>query len=571
MAAPPKLRQYQQECKTSFRAGYTSGKRNLGASLPTGTGKTVIFSSMAADAFAKGNQVDVVVHRDTLVGQAYDKLAAVIPEHHLGIVKADRNDVAAPVRVVSIHTVRNAERLRQLTRPKLSIIDEAHVSVSPGYMAYYEHIGALPGAPSFDGETFLAGFSATWMRNDNRGLGDVWQDVCFKRSMKWAVRNGFLVEPRAMQLGGNLDLSGVRTVGNPDSENYGDYNVSDLGDVVMVEDLLSTVVQGYLKFAAGRPAVLFAPTQKSARYFLDGLLAAGVPVAEIFAGTGKGARKWAFAAFDNGQTHVLGTCTALAEGWDCPRCSVALMVRPTKSLLMFIQQVGRILRPWPGKDHGLILDFVGVTDDKDMRSIVDLSQTPEAREVENPCPACGRERCLDCNLCASAKCHMRACVCDYEDDFERVPIPHTAKKINGVSMVDLFAGTNARFLQTRQGVPFVQTKKHTYWVSMKDGAWAVGRCGAKSRVGGTWVATGLESAEALELASDYALNEDPTIADKRSSWRNGSGKASSDQLALVKRNRLNIPGAENMGMADLSDAISIEIVSGLLAGIGARQ
>jgi hypothetical protein len=86
-----------------------------------------------------------------------------------------------------------------------------------------------------------------------------------------------------------------------------------------------------------------------------------------------------------------------------------------------------------------------------------------------------------------------------------------------------------------------------------------------------WLATGLESGEALELGSDYALAEDPTIADKRSSWRNGGGKATPEQLNLVRRNRWNIPDAENMSRSDLSDAISIEYASALLAGIGTAQ
>jgi superfamily II DNA or RNA helicase len=561
----PNLRLYQRECKGSFRSGYSGGQRNLGASLPTGTGKTVIFASMAADARAKGNPVDVLVHRDTLVDQAYDKLAAVLPEGDLGIVKAERNDVEAPVRVISIQTMCNDARLRQGRRPKLVIVDEAHVSVSDRYLRYFDHVGTLPGSPSFDGQTFMAGFSATWMRNDSRGLGDVWQDVCFKRSIKWAVRNGFLVEPRAMQLGGNLDLSSVRINNNPDSENYGDYNVRDAEQVVMVEDLLNTVVEGYHRFAAGRPAVLFAPTQASARYFLEGLRASGVPVAEILSGTGKGARKWAFAAFEQGQTHVLGTCTALAEGWDCPRCSVALMVRPTKSLLMFIQQVGRILRPFPGKDHGLILDFVGVTDDKDMRSICDLSTSPDAPEVGYACPICAKPCCSDCGECATHKCAMKGCLCEVEDDFERVPIPRTAKKINGVVNVDLFAGTNARWLTTRQGIPFVQTKQYTFWVSIHDGAWAVGRCGAKTKSGGVWLATGLESAEALEVGSEYALADDPSIADKRSSWRQGNSTPSDQQVAMARRWGVNPAG---MTKSDLSDAISIAVASSLLAGVG---
>lgn len=533
----PTLRPYQNEAKKAVRDAYVAGQRRVGVSLPTGTGKTVIFSSMARDTYDKGNRVIVLVHRDTLVEQAVDKLSRVIPAADIGVVKASQNDVNARVIVASVHTLRKPERLRQIIPPDLTVVDEAHVSVAPTYHEYYRHVDAVPG-----GRGYLAGFTATWMRNDSRGLGDIWQDVVYKRSIKWAVRNGYLVPPRAMQLGGNLDLSGVRINNNPDSEGYGDYNERDLADVVMVEDLLNTVIAGYQRFAPGRPAVLFAPTQASARYFLDGFTKAGVPVAEIFASTSKSQRKWAFAAYENSQTQILGTCTALAEGWDCPRCAVAIMLRPTKSMLMFIQQIGRILRPWVGKPEGLVLDFVGVTDDKDMRSIVDLRESREAVEGEIEDDDEDIEN----------------------DDYERVPIPHTAKKIDGVTQVDLFAGTNARWLHTNRGVPFIQTKQHTYFVALHNGSWAVGRCAARSRAGGAWLHTGLESAEALELGSEIALAEDPSLTDKRASWRK-SGAPSPQQLDYARKLNIAVNGESK---AELSDLIAIKVASGLLAGIG---
>jgi superfamily II DNA or RNA helicase len=542
----PKLRPYQQLCKTAFQQAFRNGERRVGALLPTGTGKTVIFADMAAEVHRLGNRVVVLVHRDTLVGQAYKKLvAAGIPEHSIGIVKANKNEVAAPVIVASIHTLRNPERMRQIVPPNLTIVDEAHVSVSPTYHAYYQHVDAVPG-----GRGYLAGFTATWMRNDSAGLGDIWERVVFKRSVKWAVRNGYLVPPHAIQLGGQLDLSEVRTVTNPNSENYGDYNERDLEELIMVDDLLEPVVKGYHKFAEGMPAVLFAPTQASAKYFLDGLAESGVPVAEIFAGTSPAARRWHFAAFDAGTTHVLGTCTALAEGWDCPRCAVALMVRPTRSPLMFIQQVGRILRPWPGKTEGLILDFVGCTDDQTLAAHVDLGVTPEKREA-------GELEDEDV---------------DEPDDFERVPIERMAKKINGVHDVDLFAGTDARWLRTSRQIPFVQTRDHTYFIALHQGEYAVGRMGAwrqscNCHGGGKWVATGLSSDEALEHGSDLALEEDPSVANKKSAWRTRSAEPSPQQRDQARRLGVD---PEGMTKAALSDAISVAIANGLLARVGGQ-
>lgn len=565
------LRPYQTQAKAAVRSDFVKGHRRVAVVLPTGTGKTVIFSSMAYDTYAKGNRVIVLVHRDTLVGQAYKKLvAAGIPEGHIGIVKASKNEVDAPVIVASIHTLRNPERMRQITPPALTIVDEAHVSVSPTYHAYYQHIAA------YGGSTFIVGFTATMMRNDRNGLGDVYERVSFKRSIKWAVNNGYLVRPEAIQYGPagegskpNVDTSGCRTIGgNPDSASYGDYNEHDLQELVMVDDLLDTVVKGYHELAAGQPAVLFAPTQASARYFLAGLAESGVPVAEVMAGTTAAARQWAFAAFDAGSTHVLGTCTALAEGWDCPRCSVALMVRPTRSPLMFIQQVGRILRPWPGKRRGLVLDFVGVTDDQTMACAVDLSLTPEVREVDYPCQECGRELCVDCGGCRMDRCSYTSCTCEQEAyDFDRVPIPHTAKKITGVTEVDLFAGTDARWLMTNKGVPFVRTRDYTFFVAFHEGAYAVGRCGASSSQGGIWLAKGLASDDALEQGSEAALADDPTVANKKSSWRQGNQPASPQQQDHARRIGIDPTG---MGKAELSDAISIRTASRLLAGIGSN-
>lgn len=562
-----KLRPYQTEAKAAVRTAFTSGLRRVGVGLPTGTGKTVIFTSMAYDTFAKGNTVIVLVHRDTLVGQAYKKLlAAGIPEGKIGVVKASKNEVDAPVIVASIHTLRNPERMRQIKPPTLTIVDEAHVSVSPTYRAYYEHIDA------FGGRTFVVGFTATWMRNDRNGLGDVYQRVVFKRSIKWAVKNGFLVRPEAIQYGPSganskpdVDLSNVRTIGgNPESASYGDYNEKDLQEVVMIDDLLDTVVKGYHELASGQPAVLFAPTQTSTRYFLDGLRDSGVPVAEVLAGTTGAARQWAFAAFDAGSTHVLGTCTALAEGWDCPRCAVALMVRPTRSPLMFIQQVGRILRPWPGKSRGLVLDFVGVTDDQTMACAVDLSLTPEGHEADYPCPSCERELCDECGGCRNARCDYQSCSCEVEEAAESQPIERMAKKITGATEVDLFAGTDARWLTTPDGTPFVQTRDYTFFVMPKGGEYAVGRCGSRSIQGGVWLDEGMSSEDALEAGSEAALADDPTVANKKSSWRTRREEPSHAQLELAQRYRVDAAG---LSKHELSDAISVAVASPMLARI----
>jgi superfamily II DNA or RNA helicase len=524
------LRPYQIQAKEAVKADFAAGLRRVGVSLPTGVGKSVIMASMAADVFAKGRRVIVLVHRDTLVDQTRRHLARVIPERAIGIVKAGKNDITAPVIVASIHTLRSEARLAQILPPDLTVVDEAHVSVSDTYLRYFEHIDAVEG-----GRGYLAGFTATWVRSDTRGLGDVWQKISYKKSLAWAVNHDppYLVEPRAIQLGGDLDFSQVRTGID------GDYLEKDLAELVMIPDLKDTVVKGYNNLTPGHSAVLFAPTQQSARFFGDALKESGVRVAEIFAGTSPTERRYNFSAYENGAVQVLITCVALAEGFDCPKCDVALMLRPSKHPGLITQQIGRILRPWPGKQFATILDFVGVLDNADMRSIIDLSETPER---------------VASDTAEQSELEPK----------ESTPDPRMAKKIDGVHTIDLFAGTQARWLTTKHGVPFVNTRDHLYFVAQLDGNWAVGRCSSKSIQGGCWLIKGLTSAEALEHGSEAALEEDSSIAGRKSSWRQGNQRPSAGQLQMAQGMGID---TEGMNKADVSDAINVHRATQILANI----
>jgi hypothetical protein len=308
----------------------------------------------------------------------------------------------------------------------------------------------------------------------------------------------------------------------------------------MIPDLKDTVVKGYNNLTPGHSAVLFAPTQQSARFFGDALKESGVRVAEIFAGTSSTERRYNFSAYENGAVQVLITCVALAEGFDCPKCDVALMLRPSKHPGLITQQIGRILRPWPGKQYATILDFVGVLDNADMRSIIDLSETPER---------------ITSDSVDQSELEPR----------ESTPDPRMAKKIDGVHTIDLFAGTQARWLTTKHGVPFVTTREHIYFVAQLDGDWAVGRCGAKSIVGGCWLVKGLTSAEALEAGSEFALEDDASIAGRKSSWRQGNQRPSVGQLQMAYGMGIN---TEGMNKSQVSDEINVKKATAILANIG---
>jgi hypothetical protein len=139
-----------------------------------------------------------------------------------------------------------------------------------------------------------------------------------------------------------------------------------------------------------------------------------------------------------------------------------------------------------------------------------------------------------------------------------------AKKIDGVHTIDLFAGTQARWLTTKHDVPFVNTRDHLYFVAQLGGNWAVGRCSSKSIQGGCWLVKGLTSAEALEYGSEIALEEDSSIAGRKSSWRQGNQRPSVGQLQMAHGMGID---TEGMNKAAVSDAINVHRATQILSNI----
>lgn len=521
------LRGYQAEALDALDKFYAAGGRRGGVSLPTGTGKTHIMAKLGADAADERTpgRVLYLLHRDTLVEQTTAKLrATVTPGTSIGVLKGTRNETGARVIVASVHSLRTEARRRALPPISVCVVDEAHVSVTPTYRAVYDRIGAFE-----PGGARLAGFSATWTRSDATGLGDVWEDVVFAKTIKWAVQNRHLVTPRAIQVGEGLDLTDVRM-----SRTTGDYREEDLGAAVAIEELAESVVHGVRTYGNDRPAVLFAPTVESAEYFGDALRAAGISAAGIYGTTPAAQRRPRFAAHREGSLRVLTTCTALAEGWDAPYCSLGLLVRPTRHEGLFVQMFGRLLRPWPGKPDALLLDFVGATDDVALRNAVDLGETVtredgtavEPEEDEEPAedPGPTRERVV----------YRRKT--SYE--------------------VEIMPGSDVHWLVGPAGVPFVPCGDALVFIIEAPDGWAVGHVVGRredGRPAGRFVHTGLAQEDALVAASDFAESAGGYLANRSAAWRDG--KPSDAQLRLARM--LGIADAGTMARGALSDSISV--------------
>ena len=493
------LRFYQREALDALNAFYAKGGRSGGVSLPTGTGKTRIMITQADEEAADDSdprRVAVVVDRDVLVEQTEAELRKFLhPSISIGVVKAARNELGARVLVTSIHTMRSAKRLSQFPPIKLAIVDEAHMSVSPTYMRFFEHIGA-----NQPGGARLSGFSATWTRSDSRGLGDIWQEVVYAKSINWATGRGILVKPRAIQLGEGVDLTEVRTMGRD-----GDYRESDLGKAVMLEEIRDTMIAGVLRHGGTRPGVLFAPTVESAEYFGDGLRAAGIPTEGIYGTLAGGERRLRHGRHGSGATRILTTCTALAVGWDHPPASLGILLRPVKHEGLFVQMVGRLLRTSPetGKTDALLLDCVRATDEVKLRNAIDLSTTVY-RDVDEreliPAEPVTRER-----------------------------IVHRRK---GSYEVEIVAGASVKWLQGPAGIPFVPLggREIVFVIEDVDGFHVAHHKGKRSGLDGNplgeFVASGLDYEDAVDFAA--MLAED--LGASRPGWRT-SGDADTVERA----------------------------------------
>lgn len=528
-----KLRDYQEEAVNALYAGWHAGGRRLAVVLPTGVGKTVIMTHIAADAAAHGRRALILVHRDELAQQTLDKLRKIVPATTtLGLVKAQHDECHAQIVVASIQTVARLERLEriwsQFPPPSVVIADEIHRSASDSWVRVFGALGCMS-----TGGPLLCGFTATMSRADARGLGDIWERVVYTRGIKWFIERGDLVNVTGKTVVTDLELDQVKKTG-------GDYNERQLGVRMADETIRKAIVDAYQEHAADRLGVLFAPTVDAAEFFAEGLNAAGLATEGIYGHTPLSVRAERYARYADGETRILTSCTALAEGWDAPWASCAVLARPTLHEGLYIQQVGRVLRPWPGKKDAIVLDVAGATQRHSLHALIELNETVP-RDVD------------------------LASVTELDDE--------DREQLEGVKYhgpiafadVDLFAGTEAKWLTTSGGVLFIPTSQELVFLHHTGDTWGVGVCPKSTTQGGRWLHQHLSPEEALAKASDYAVTMDPAIARAKAAWR--KGRPSEKQIEFAMKLGIDPTGKNK---AALSDAITIHLASRTLRGLGRR-
>lgn len=348
------LRPYQQQARERIHAEWENGHARTLLVLPTGTGKTIVFASVAADQVRAGDRVLILAHRGELLEQAADKL-----QRSTGLVsaveKAESTCLDSWFRVVvgSVQTLQRTARLERFPQDYFGtiIIDEAHHAITDGYRRILDY---------FSGAKVL-GVTATPDRGDMRNLGEVFDSLAFEYKLTDAIKEGYLCKIMAQTIPLQLDITSVTMSG-------GDYAVGDLGTAL--DPYLEQIAAEMARRCKSRKTVVFLPLIKTSQKFRDLLNAHGFRAAEVNGQSDD--RRQVLADFDAGKYNVLCNSMLLTEGWDCPSVDCVVVLRPTKVRSLYSQMVGRGTRLSPGKTDLLLLDFLWMTDKHELCRPADL-------------------------------------------------------------------------------------------------------------------------------------------------------------------------------------------------------
>jgi DNA repair protein RadD len=337
------LRHYQQDAVNGIRESFMKGCRAPLLVLPTGGGKTVVFSYIAASTSARGKRVLILVHRVELLRQTSSKLTEAGVYHGLISPKYTPN-LQAPVQVASVQTV--IKRLDKIHPPDLIIIDEAHHAIAGSWRKVIE---AFPNAR-------ILGVTATPCRGDGTGLGQiaggVFDDIVIGPQVPELIEGGYLVNPIIYAPREKLDLSGVSIV-------RGDYDVTEVSKLVDKPTITGDAVKHYMRICPNAPAVVFCVSVAHAKHVAEEFRGSGFRAYHADGSLEDDVRARILNGLGNGTVDVVTSCDLISEGTDIPAIGCAILLRPTQSLGLYIQQVGRALRTADGKRNAYILDHVG--------------------------------------------------------------------------------------------------------------------------------------------------------------------------------------------------------------------
>jgi|GEM_PF-122226 len=327
------LRDYQQDLVSQAMTAWSNGMRSLLLQLSTGGGKTVIFAAIAREFVSKFEGVLVVAHREELILQAASKLqtaTGIVP----GIIKAGYKPVDSLVQVGSIQTL---ARRKNYPSSKLVIVDEAHHASATSYRNL---LSAYP-------ESLILGVTATPRREDGYGLRDVFDELICSISTKKLIALGYLTDYKL--------IAGFKYSQHKVPKKR-DFTTKELAEVAQ-DYKPEEVLRQWNKFCYGQKTIIFAVNVAHSKAIASQFQSAGMACEHLDGETPQDERRGILDRFRSGETQIITNCAILTEGFDCPDSEAAIIARPTTSVTLWLQMIGRVLRPAPNKSHATIIDM----------------------------------------------------------------------------------------------------------------------------------------------------------------------------------------------------------------------
>lgn len=372
------LRPYQQKAIEDVRAAMRGGHKRVMLMMPTGSGKTATASEIIRRVADAGGQTLFVVDRVVLVDQAVRHL------NHLGlsvgVMQADRTSFNPDDHVI-VSSIQTLARREFPISPSLIVIDEAHIM----HRAHRDILAKRDLVP-------VIGLSATPLTS---GLGNTFTRLVQGPSISTLVADGHLVPIKAF---GPATAAVEAATAGVDKDKK-DFVGTQLSKAMRKRELIADIQTTWKQLAGNRPTLVFATDVAHSKEIVNDFLAEGIPAEHIDAHTPQAERDQIFERFKSGQTTILSAVNVLGIGFDCPQAEVAVLARPTLSLAIHLQQLGRVMRPSAGKECALVLDHAGniarhgLPEDFSLRSLSDREierKTKRRKErLMSPCPSCG--------------------------------------------------------------------------------------------------------------------------------------------------------------------------------------
>jgi len=389
-SAIPILRDYQIEMREEARDLMRKHVKSILIQAPTGSGKTILVAHMLKTAESKGMSAWFIVHRRELIRQSVLAFNDVRVKHGI-IANGWHEQGHRAIQIASIQTL--IRRYKRYARPNLIIYDECHHCAAGSWRKLYDEFS----------EAYHIGVTATPVRLDGTGLRKWFSAMVKGPSVQWLIDNNYLSNYKLFAPS-KLNLSGVHT-------RMGDYIASEVANIVDRPTITGDVIKHYQKYCIGKRAVVFAVSVIHSKHVTAQFNRCGIIAKHVDGETPREERDRAVDDFTQGKIKVLSNVDLFGEGFDLPALEAVILLRPTKSMGLYLQQVGRALRPSPGKKHAIILDHAGNCErfglpDEDREWSLDGKRSGGNGSINEikvkTCPRCyavqaiGKPGCLSC-------------------------------------------------------------------------------------------------------------------------------------------------------------------------------